>query len=137
MRSFFDTNILVYLFDNNAPAKKERAQTLLVAETEAGRTVFSTQVLQEFFVTVTRKLSVPLSMEDAESVIRHLSTFPIVSVEAPHIMSAIARIRLTGYSFWDSLIIETAISAGAATLYTEDLQHDQVIEDLRICNPFV
>jgi predicted nucleic acid-binding protein len=59
MRSFFDTNVLVYLFDEDSAKRKARAQVVLEQESEAGRAVLSTQVLQEFFVTVTRKLASP------------------------------------------------------------------------------
>ncbi len=66
MRTFFDSNVLVYLFDEDYPEKKAQAQALLEKETENGRILLSTQVLQEFYVTVTRKLELPLSPEKAE-----------------------------------------------------------------------
>ncbi len=136
MRSFFDTNILVYLFDEDYPERKAQAQTLLKKETENGRIVVSTQVLQEFYVTVTRKLEVPLSPEKAEEVVSQFMVFPLVEISSSHILKAIRKSINLQFSFWDALIIEAAISGGASILYTEDLQHGQIIDNLKILNPF-
>ena len=137
MHSFFDTNILVYLFDDDAPDKKLRAQELLKNETAAGKTLLSTQVFQEFYVTVTKKLTVPLSSDNAEDVLRQLMVLPHVEINSRHILGAIQKSQEFRLSFWDALIIEAAIVGGADILYTEDLQHGQVIEQLKIRNPFV
>ncbi|HMA86561.1 MAG TPA: PIN domain-containing protein [Desulfosalsimonadaceae bacterium] len=137
MRYFFDTNILVYLFDEDNPDKKARAQMLLEEETAAGQVLLSTQVLQEFYVAVTRKLGVPLSPEKAEDVVCQLIMLPLVEINSRHILGAIARSRNLQYSFWDALIIEAAISGGAGILLTEDLQHGQTIGSLEIQNPFL
>ena len=98
--------------------------------------MLSTQVLQEFYVAVTRKLSVPLEPEVAEEVVRNLSRLPIIGVNAERVISAIGRSRKMQLSFWDALIIETALSGGANRLLTEDLQHEQAIDGLLIENPF-
>jgi predicted nucleic acid-binding protein len=110
---------------------------LFEQEVEAGRAVLSTQVLQEFYVNATRKLGRPLSPERAEARVRDLSRLPLVQVNAPLILAAIARSRSLGFSFWDALILEAALSAGAARLLTEDLQHGREVEGLRIENPFL
>lgn len=136
MRSFFDTNILVYLFDEDYPEKKAQAQALLEKETENGRILVSTQVLQEFYVTVTRKLGVPLSPEKAEEIVSQFMVFPLVEISSSHILKAIRKSINLQFSFWDALIIEAAISGGASILYTEDLQHGQIIDNLKILNPF-
>ena len=136
-RSFFDTNVLVYLFDEDEPRKKARAQEIYEREAVAGRAVLSTQVLQEFYVNVTRKLSPPLSYEVAEERVRDLSRLSLVRVEAGMILSAIVRSRERMLSLWDALIVEAALKGGAYRLLTEDLQHGQVIEGLRIENPFL
>lgn len=65
-RTFFDTNVLVHLFDEDAPEKKARAAELYARETQADRAALSTQVLQEFYVVVTRKLAAPLPSHEAE-----------------------------------------------------------------------
>jgi len=136
MRSFFDSNILVYMFDEDAPVKKAQAQELLQKETEAGRTLVSTQVLQEFYVAVTRKLKLPLQAEVAEEVVHNLAVLPVVEISRSHILAAISRSRRWQVSFWDALILEAAINGGASVLYSEDLQHAQVVEELTIENPF-
>lgn len=137
MRVFFDTNILVYLFDADDEVKKELASARFEAEASAGRVVLSTQVLQEFYVSVTRKLSVPLAPETAESVVRDLSLFPIVAIDTDRILAAVRKSRTLGLSFWDALIVEAALAGGADCLLSEDMQHGQVIEGLRIENPFL
>lgn len=136
-RSFFDTNVLVYLFDGGEPEKKARAQEIYGREARAGGAVLSTQVLQEFYVNVTRKLSPPLPSGVAEERVRDFCRLSLVRVEASMILSAVVRSREHMLSFWDALIIEAALKGGADRLLTEDLQHGQVIEGLRIENPFL
>ncbi len=136
MRTFFDTNVLVYLFDEDYPEKKAQAQALLEKETKNGRILMSTQVLQEFYVTVTRKMALPLSPEKAGEVVSQFMVLPIVEISSSHILKAIRKSISMQYTFWDALIIEAAISGGASILYTEDLQHGQVIDNLKILNPF-
>ena len=137
MLVFFDTNILVYLFDQDVPDKRDRAKMLFQQEVEAGRFVASTQVLQEFYVAATRKLAVPLPVADAEEAVRALADLSIVPVDSSMILSAIDRSRSMQVSFWDALIIEAALSVGATCLLTEDLQHGRQIDGLRITNPFL
>ena len=136
MHSFFDTNILVYLFDEDNPGKKAQAQVLLEKEAESGRALLSTQVLQEFYVAVTRKLAVPLPVEKAEAVVGQFMVLPLVEISSSHILKAIRKSISLQFSFWDALIIEAAVSGGASILYTEDLQHGQTIDNLKILNPF-
>ncbi|MGK2944488.1 MAG: PIN domain-containing protein [Desulfuromonadales bacterium] len=137
MLVFFDTNILVYLFDQDFPDKRDRAKMLFQQEVETGRFVASTQVLQEFYVAATRKLAVPLPVADAEEAVRALADLSIVPVDSALILSAIDRSRSMQLSFWDALIIEAALSVGATCLLTEDLQHGLQIDGLRITNPFL
>jgi predicted nucleic acid-binding protein len=136
MRVFFDTNVLVYMFDADDVVKKELACARFEAEASTGRAVISTQVLQEFYVSVTRKLSVPLAPETAEAIVRDLSLMPIIAIDTERILAAIHRTRMLRLSFWDALIIEAALAGGADRLLTEDMQHGQIIEGLRIENPF-
>ena len=136
MRSFIDTNVVVYLFDNAASAKQVRARQLLQEEVSFGRAILSTQVIQEFFVTVTRKLAKPLTYAAAASAVEHLCAMPIVTVNPDLIKTAIRRSESDVVSFWDALIIETALSCGATTLWTEDLQNGRQIDNLSIRNPF-
>ena len=137
MKVFFDTNILVYLFDAGAPAKQRRARELLGTHTRAGETLLSTQILQEFYVAVSRKLSTPLDFDAAYEALRELAVMPTVRIDIPLILSAVQLSRVRKLSFWDALVIRAAIEGGATTLYSEDLQHGQVIaRQLRISNPF-
>ena len=136
MKVFFDTNILVYLFDSGAPAKQRRARALLEKHTLAGETLLSTQILQEFYVAVTRKLAAPLDPEvGTQEAVRELAVMPIVRVDVPLILAAVQLSRQQQLSFWDALVVRAAIEGGASTLYSEDLQHGQVFETLRIENP--
>lgn len=137
MITFIDTNVLVYLFDADAPQKKERALERFSALALSGEILLSTQVLQEFFVTVTRKLETPLAVEQAEQVVSELSNLPIIPVDPQLVLRGIARQRKNGFSFWDALIVETALAGGAKRLLTEDLQHGQAIDELVIENPFL
>jgi predicted nucleic acid-binding protein len=137
VRTFIDTNILVYLFDADAEDKKVQASDRFEAEVSAGRALLSTQVLQEFYVIVTRKLLVPLKPETAEAVVRNLSLLPVIGIDTEKIMAAIRRSQKRQLTFWDALMVETALAGGADRLLTEDLQHGQIIDGLRIENPFM
>ncbi|HEY0877831.1 MAG TPA: PIN domain-containing protein [Zeimonas sp.] len=137
MRTFFDTNVLVYLFDADAPGKQSTARKLLAREASAGRAILSTQVLQEFFVAVTRKLAVPLAPDDAQRAVRRLADLSVVQVDPDLILSAISLGIRNSLSFWDSLIIRAAQRGGASILYTEDLQNGQEFDGLRIADPFL
>ena len=137
MRAFFDTNVLVYLFDSDAAEKQERARELLAQQAGSGQVLLSTQVLQEFFVAATRKLSRPLPVDDAARAIRRLAAFQVVQVDTGMILEAIAVSKRFGISFWDALIVQAARQGGAEILYSEDLQHNQDVEGVKIVNPFL
>jgi predicted nucleic acid-binding protein len=136
MKSFMDSNVLVYLFDQDTPRKKAAAQRLLHAEGAAGNILLSTQVLQEFYVTVTRKLARPLKPDTAFEVVNQLAALPLVVIDPPLILSAIRRSQQDSISFWDSLIIDAALKGGAERLCSEDLQHGRIVNGMRIENPF-
>jgi len=136
-RCFFDTNVLLYLFDDSVPEKKAQAQEVFSEEVEAGRAVLSTQVLQEFYVSVTRKLAEPLPSAVADAQVRDFARLPLVRVDEVMILSAIERHRSMSFSFWDALILEAALRGGADRLLTEDMQHGQKIEGLLVENPFL
>jgi predicted nucleic acid-binding protein len=78
---FLDTDILVYAFDRADTAKQERAIEVLEGRVYKGRPVISTQVIQEFYVTVVRKLSNPLPEDKALEACRRLSQFPVVQID--------------------------------------------------------
>jgi predicted nucleic acid-binding protein len=135
MKVFFDTNILVYLFDAGVPAKQRRARQLLESHTRAGETLLSTQVLQEFYVAVTRKLATPLEAGVAHEAVRELAILPAVRVDNPLILSAIQLSQQRQISFWDALIVRAALEGGASILYSEDLQHGHSFDALTVRNP--
>ncbi len=132
-RSFFDTNVLVYADDKAAPAKQRRSIEL-VAEHRRSRTgVVSLQVLQEYFVTVTRKLQVDARV--ARRKIELLAEFDVAAPEVSDILAAIDLHRLHGFSFWDALIVRAAKQAGCSVLLSEDMQ-ERAIDGLQVVNPF-
>lgn len=134
-RSFFDTNILVYADDKAAPAKQRRAIELVALHRRAGTGVLSLQVLQEYFVTVTRKLRVDAQI--ARRKVELLAEFDVAAPDLDDILAAIDLHRLLGFSFWDALVLRTAKEAACTVLLSEDLQAGRTIDGVQIVNPFV
>lgn len=134
VRSFFDTNVLVYSDDKSAPAKQRRALQLVAEHRLAKTGVVSLQILQEYFVTVTRKLQVDAAI--ARRKVELLGEFDLVSPGLADILAAIDLHRLHAISFWDALVVRSAKEAGCAILFSEDMQHGQDIEGITIVNPF-
>jgi predicted nucleic acid-binding protein len=133
-RSFFDTNVLVYADDKGSPAKQRRALDLVAEHRRAGTGVVSLQVLQEYFVTVTRKLQVDPQV--ARRKVELLAEFDVAAPDVADILAAIDLHRLHGFSFWDALVLRTAKQAGCSVLLSEDLQETREIDGVRISNPF-
>ena len=133
-RSFFDTNILVYADDKAAPAKQRRALDLVAEHRRARTGVVSLQVLQEYFVTVTRKLRVDPQV--ARRKVELIAEFDVAAPEVADILAAIDLHRLHGFSFWDALVLRAAKQAGCSVLFSEDMQETREIDGLRIVNPF-
>ena len=133
-RKFVDTNVLVYLFDSDSPRKQRLASELLKAE--ADNVVLSTQVLGEFYVAATRKLAKAVSPALARQAVEGFCAFRVEPVHAELVRAAVGRSESSLLSYWDALIVETALAAGAGVLFTEDLQHGQRFSQLRIVDPF-
>lgn len=133
-RSFLDTNILVYTDDGDAPEKQAAALDLVSDLRITNSGVVSTQVLQEYFVVVTRKLGVPVGI--ARRKVELLARHEVIVLDTGHVLAAVDLTRLHSISFWDALIVEAAKSANCSVLYTEDLHHGAVFEGLEIVNPF-
>lgn len=136
MPPFFDTNVLVYFVDEDEPEKKEVARVLVQEHLVEGDGMLSVQVLREFY-SAARKLRRPLSDEKAQEAVKYFAVFSPVSEDAGMVLGAVRRNQEFSLSFWDALIVEAALRGGADRLSTEDLQHGQVIEGLRIENPFL
>jgi predicted nucleic acid-binding protein len=133
---FVDTNVLVYAFDKSGSAKQRAAQRLMNELMEQDRLRVSTQVLQELYVTLTRKARVCCSSEEALAVLEDLSAWPLMVVDYGAIRAAVRLADQAKLSFWDALVVVAAARSGAATLYTEDLNDGQEILGVRISNPF-
>ncbi len=134
VRSFFDTNILVYADDKAAPAKQRRSIDLIAEHRRARSGVVSLQILQEYFVTVTRKLHVESSV--ARRKVELLAEFYVAVPDVSDILAAIDLHRLHNLSFWDALVIRSAKQSGCTVLFSEDMQHTRDIDGLQIVNPF-
>ena len=133
-RSFLDTNVLVYTDDNAASTKQRIARDMVATHRRAGTGVVSLQVLQEYFVTITRKLGVDPQI--ARRKVELLAEFDVAAPDVGDILAAIDLHRLHGVSFWDALVLRSAKQAGCTVLLTEDMQDKREIDGVRIVNPF-
>ena len=133
VHSFFDTNVLVYADDAAGPGKQGRAIDLIAEHRRARTGVLSLQVLQEYFVTVTRKLHVDAAV--ARRKVELLAEFDVAAPEVADILAAIDLHRLHGFSFWDALIVRAAKQTGCSVLLSEDMQ-ERTIDGLQVVNPF-
>lgn len=133
--AFLDTNVLIYAVSSAASesAKKEKALELI----EHADFGLSAQVLQEFYVNVTRKIASPLTPDAALALIEQFRRFPLIWTDYPLIVAGVETSVRFGISFWDGAIIAAAESLGAATLYTEDLNHGQHYGSVQAINPFL
>ena len=133
-RSFLDTNVLVYTDDEDSPEKQRRAMELFAALRRRRSGVVSTQVLQEYFVTATRKLGVAAEVARRKTeIFGHLH---MVTLGLEDILGAIDLHRLHGLSFWDALVVRAALVSGCSRLLSEDLQAGRRFERLEVVNPF-
>ena len=132
-RVFIDSNVLAYAQDARSPAKQRTSRELISALAGSGDGVISTQVLQEFYVTATRKLGVPPLV--AKGVLKTFAVFEIVQVSPVLIQEAVDCSILNQLSFWDSLILAAAAAAGCSTVYSEDLNPGQSILGVTVKNP--
>jgi predicted nucleic acid-binding protein len=137
MRVFFDTNILIYLFDDSASAKRERALELYRDAALHDAIVMSAQILNEFFTVALRNPVRTMSIEAAERAVRNFAKFPLVSLDAELTLKAIERVKKSQLNFWDALVIEAALRGGADVLYSEDMHHGMDFDGVRLVNPFV
>ena len=135
-RVFVDTNVLIYAHDVRAGRKQEKAARILGGLWESRTGVLSTQVLQEFYVNVTRKIPSPLNRSTARDIIRQYSVWPVVQPDADMILRASELEERHNLSFWDAMIVAAARKAGAEKILTEDLSHGEIIDGVAIENPF-
>lgn len=135
-RTFVDTNVLLYASDATAEHKRERANEVIDRLWSDKRGCVSIQVLQEFFVNATSKLALSMSRDEASAVVELISAWPVHSPLPTDIVDAISISARHQLSFWDAMIVQSALQLGCSTLLTEDLSHGRVIETVTIRNPF-
>ena len=133
---FVDTNVLIYAHDLSAGHKHTCARDLVRELWGSGQGCLSVQVLQEFYVNVTQKVAKPLAPEVAAQIIADLSVW---QVHRPGVEDILDAIRLQGryqISFWDAMIVTSAIQLGCRTIWSEDLKPGQVYQTATVANPF-
>ena len=136
MKTFVDTNVLVYAHDLKAGARHDAARTRVEQLWETRSGVVSTQVLQELYAVVTRKTAIPITVSAARQLVKDYLAWECVVNDADAIVAAFdfeSRYRI---SFWDALIVNAANAAGADVLLTEDLSPSQRYGDVVVENPF-
>lgn len=136
-KTFLDTNILVYGHDISAGHKHSIACGIIRDLWENRLGVISTQVLQEFFVTVTGKISSPLDKKIAREIVSDLMKWDVVVNDKESILDSIDIHSKYKYSFWDSMIIQAAVRGGAKVLFSEDMSDGRIVDGVEIMNPFV
>ena len=135
VEAFLDTNILIYAVSSDpAEAPKKEKALALIEKTDFG---LSAQVLQEFYVNVTRKIAHPIAPTEAVALLEQFRCFPMVWTDYPLIVSGIEVALRFGLSYWDGAIIAAAERLDAPTLYTEDLAHRKRYGPVQAVNPFL
>ena len=134
-RIFVDTNVLVYAHDLSAGDRHAKASAIIESLWEAETGVLSTQVLQEFYVTVTRKIKNPIKMAEAREIIRNYLAWPVQINDPETTIRASEIEEKNNLSFWDALIFAAALRLQAKKIITEDLNHGQIIEGILVENP--
>ena len=133
---FVDTNVLIYAHDRSAGSKHERTRTLLKELWDSRSGCLSIQVLQEFYVNITRKVTNPLSPEAAAAIITDLSAWQIHRPDVSDLIEAIRLQTRLQLSFWDAMIIASANRLGCHTVWSEDLNAGQTYGQTIVRNPF-
>ena len=135
-RVFLDTNILVYAYDRDAGRKHDIARDQLIDLWNAGGGILSTQILQEFYVTVTRKIPSPLPPASAREVIEDYLAWDVVANDGEAVLEAVD-LQISGkISFWDALVVVAAKRGGAVQILSEDLPDGRKFGDIVVRNPF-
>jgi predicted nucleic acid-binding protein len=135
-REFVDASVLVYAFDASAGARQQAAQRLLQRLWDGGGGCLSVQVLQEFFVTVTRRVARPLPAGEALARLREFSTWRVFAPAAADVLDAVALHVEAKIGFRDAMIVLAAAESGCDVLWTEDVQDGQSLRGVLIRNPF-
>jgi predicted nucleic acid-binding protein len=134
-REFVDSNIFVYMHDITAGSKRSSAIRLVDRLWTTGGGCASVQVLQEFFVVSSSKLTLPA--EKCRAQVERLAVWRVHSPDSRDVVAAIEIHRRQRVSFWDAMIVRSAESLGCEVIWSEDLNDGQVIEGIEIRNPFM
>jgi predicted nucleic acid-binding protein len=133
-RTFIDTNIFIYAEDADEPDKRKIAQQLIKELAQAGRAVISTQVLMEYIAAGQRSLG--LTFAECRQGVLLMSHLDVSLIRSEHVLGAVDLASMYSLSPWDALILKTASASGCSRLLTEDMQNGQVIDGVRIDDPF-
>jgi predicted nucleic acid-binding protein len=133
---FVDTNVLIYAHDRSAEGKHLRARELVRGLWESGEGCLSIQVLQEFYVNVTQKVAKPLTPEAAAQIIADLSAWQVYRPGVEDVQDAIRLQDRYQVSFWDTMIIASALQLGCQTIWSEDLDPGQAYDQVKVLSPF-
>ena len=134
-KRFVDTNILVYAHDRSAGVKHKRAQSLIEQLWNSGQGVLSTQVLQELCVNLRRKIQPALVADEVRRLIQDYLSWEIVVNTTDSVIEALEIEQRHKISFWDALIVQSALTSGATVLYSEDLAAGQRYGTIRVIDP--
>jgi predicted nucleic acid-binding protein len=134
---FVDTNVLIYSEDGRSAEKQTQALAWLhvLWQRRAGR--LSTQVLNEFYTNVTRKIKPPMQSGDARAEVRRYQRWQPWAIDHPTVETAWSIESRFGFNYWDSLIVAAAQTLGCRYLLSEDMQHGQIVDSVQILNPFI
>jgi predicted nucleic acid-binding protein len=131
---FLDTNILLYAYDLDAPAKRNAALRIVEEGWNVpGETAISVQVLQELHVNMERK---GIQRADIQEIVHDLSLWPVIENTLPLLHSGLAEQSRWQLSLWDAMILAAARASGAVELISEDFSHGQDYDGIRVVNPF-
>ena len=133
---FVDTNILIYAHDVTAGRKREVARRLVDELWHSGQGCLSTQVLQEFYVTITKKVKRPLAGHEAFSLVAEFATWRVHHFGIGDVLDAIVAHQRFNISYWDALVLRSASELGCEVLWSEDLNAGQEYGRVTVFNPF-
>jgi len=136
-RVFVDTNVLVYAHDLSAGQKRQRSEDLVLELWESELGCVSVQVLQEFYNAITRRVPNPLGWQEAQAIVRDLSAWTVHSPTAEDVIQAIEIEQRHSISFWDAMIVRSAMQTGCRSLLSEDLDAGQTYSGVTVVNPFL
>jgi len=136
-RVFVDTNLLVYAYDRSEPEKQRQASRILDRLALAGMGVIDTQIMAEFFVAVTRKISAPLSVAEAyQRIQNYIRSWPVLGISEMVVLEAARGVRDHQFSFWDAQIWAAARLNQIPVVFSEDFNTGSIIEGISFVNPF-